>query len=267
MDAVIQFFRIVLVAGIILTLLLVGGFIGVFGADTIFGPKAADMSNITYPGADGTTLLAYINIPPGPEMRPGIIMAPDYWGLDEQMRRLANLLSDSGYVVIVPDLYRGAASAVLPRALLLGLLTPDDRAARDLRSAHDYLISLDTVNPDAVGVIGLGFGGGAAMRYAASDARVSAVVNAYGAVITSPEALGELRGPLMGLFVARDSLVQPQQVDQLRALLDDAGIENDLILYSHLDRGFLRFPEVTVVGSSVYNAWHRIVAFLDTQLK
>jgi carboxymethylenebutenolidase len=267
MDAVWQFSRIVLIIGIILALLLVGGFIGVVVADAVFGPKASDTSNVSYPAADGGSLLAYLNVQPGSELRPGIIMAPDIWGLDSQVQRLANLLADQGYVVIAPDLYRGATSAVLPRAYVLRMTTPHERAMSDLQSTFDYLISLNTVDPNAIGMIGFGYGGGLALRYAARNPQVSAVVDAYGEVLPGPDALGELRGPVMGLFTRRDSPVRPAQVDQFRALLDEAGVENDLTVYETLRGGFFHFPEITVIGSDVHMAWQEVVAFFDTHLK
>jgi carboxymethylenebutenolidase len=267
MDAVRQVLRVFLIIGIILTLLLVGGFLGTFAADALFGPKASSISNISYPAADGNTLLAYINIQPGMETRPGIIMAPDFWGLDEQVHRLANLLADEGYVVIAPDLYRGAASAMLPRAQLLRLLSPGNRVMSELQSAFDYLLSVNTVDPNAIGVIGFGYGGGAALRYAASNPQVSAVVDAYGDMLRSPDELGDLHGPVLGLFAGKDSGVRASQVDQFEALLDDAGIENDLNLLNNLSPGFFHFPEITVIGSSPYNAWQDVVAFFDKHLK
>jgi carboxymethylenebutenolidase len=267
MNPVQQVLRVILIIGIILTLLLAGGFIGIFAADAIFGPKASSVSNVSYPAADGSTLLAYINIQPGMEIRPGIIMAPDFWGLDLQITRLANLLADEGYVVIAPDLYRGSATAMLPRARLLGLLVPGDRIMNDMQSAYDYLLTVDTVDPNAIGIIGLGYGGGAALRYAAQNPNVTAVVDAYGEVLNGPDELGDLRGPVMGLFASRDSLVHPTQVDHFRVLLNDAGIENEITVYDKLSTGFFHFPEITVIGSAVHVAWREVVAFFDTNLK
>jgi carboxymethylenebutenolidase len=267
MDAVGQFLRNVLLVGLALVLIALGGIIGTFAADAVFGPKAAAISNISYAAEDGSTLLAYINIQPGPEMRPGIILVPDMWGLDEQVLRLTNLLANEGYVVIAPDLYRGAASGVLHRAVLLEAVTPDERVLRDLQSAFDYLTSVETVDPNAIGMIGLGYGGGVALRYAASNPLVSAVVNAYGDVLTSPDALGELRGPVMGVFAGRGSRVSAAQVAAFEALLDEAGIENDLTVYDQFTGGFFHFPEITVIGSDVHVAWQQVVAFFDEHLR
>ena len=267
MDAVSQFGRNALLVGIILVLIAVGGFIGTFAADAVFGPKAAAISNVTYPAEDGSTLLAYINIQPGLEMRPGIILAPDMWGLDEQVLRLTNLLANEGYVVIAPDLYRGAASAMLPRAMLLESRTPDNRVMSDLQSAFDYLTSVDTVDPNAIGMIGLGYGGGAALRYAASNPQISAVVDAYGDVLDDSDALDELRGPVLGLFAGQDSRIRSEQVDAFEVLLDEAGIENDLTVFNHLSSGFFHFPEITVIGSTIHNTWQDVVAFFDANLK
>ena len=41
------------------------------------------------------------------EIKPGIILLQEWWGLNDQMKRMAHRFSDAGFCVIVPDLYHG----------------------------------------------------------------------------------------------------------------------------------------------------------------
>jgi carboxymethylenebutenolidase len=266
MDAVLQVLRLLLIGLVLAALLLLGGLVGLVVADTLFGPRAADSANLTYTSPDGGARYAYLNIPAQTGVYPGIVMLPDRWGLNGQMIRLANRLADAGYVVLVPDLYRGQSTDVLPRALLLSLTLPAERALTDVEQAYDYLTALPQVDAAHIGVVGFGTGGGVALRFAAQTPTLGAVVNAYGPALDAG-SLGQLRGPVLGMFAARDPFVSAAQVERFRAALQSRDIPHDVIVYQRLETGFFRYPEVAVVGSAPYNAWLRLVEFLNHHLK
>jgi carboxymethylenebutenolidase len=265
MDAVLQFLRLIIIILFIVLMIAGGAVLGIIAADMIFGPRAANFSNISYEGADGAELVAYINAPPGSRRHPAVIMVPDFYGLSDEMIRLANHIAREGYLVIVPDLYRGASANAFPRALLLSRLTPAARILSDLNSTFAYLMAHERVNTRHIGIVGFGFGGGAALRYAVDNPNLTAIVNAYGAVITGPEALAQLGGPVLGTFGSQDWLIRPAQVSQFRAALEAAGIEHTIFIHPQ-PGGYLKFPDITVTGSDPHVAWTEILAFLDAHL-
>lgn len=266
MDAVRQFLRVIFYLLMVGLLLLVGAVVGTIAADAVFGPRATDVSNVSYSGADGTELVAYLNIPPNAEILPAVILLPNHWGLNSQTIRLANLLSEAGYVVIAPDLFRGASSGVLTRALLLSGTTAEAQVMQDVQSAYDYLTGLDVVQADSVGILGLGYGGGMAVRFAAEQPGIGATVTAYGDVPTRPDLLAELNGPVLGVFGELDLFVTPDQAERFKAALETADMPHEVVIYDALGHDFLTFPQITVEGALAGQVWQRVVRFFDQNL-
>ncbi|GJC91445.1 X-Pro dipeptidyl-peptidase protein [Colletotrichum higginsianum] len=92
-------------------------------------------------------------------------------GVKEQAANLyAERLSQQGYVTVSYDaLYQGTSEG-LPRFLE----DPNSRVS-DVSAAVDYLQSLDSVDPDAIVVVGICAGGGYGIAAATADHRIKAV--------------------------------------------------------------------------------------------
>lgn len=267
-DSIAQFIKLIAVILFIGVLLAVGALVGVVVADTAFGPKAADFSNLTYPNPTGESLHAYLNSLPATGSSPAVIMLPDMWGLNTEMTRLANFLSERGYSVLVPDLYRGAGSGVLPRALLLTHLTADEQVLADIQTGYDYLMALDGIDLDRIAVIGFGYGGGVAVRYASHNPDLAATITVYGDVDVDDVDLSQFdAGPVLGVFGAADSALPLAGVEQFGMALAAAGIAHEIEVYDNVGSGFIKLPDLTVFNSAAYNAWNDMVAFLDATLK
>ena len=184
------------------------------------------------------------------------------------MLKLANLLANQGYAVIVPDLYRGEASGAVHRAMFLTLTTPVERTISDMQSAFDYLAAQNGVNADRMGVMGVGYGGGVALRYASMNPRITAIVDAYGSVLTDADTLNHLSGPVQGIFAQDDLFVPARQVGPFRAALDAAYVPNHIQIYPDFGSGFFANPQIGFPSSEVRRIWDQdVVAFFDEQLK
>lgn len=262
MDAVVQFLKVVAFILAVALSVAVIGLVSLTIADALVGPRPTDVSNVTFTSAEGVELVAYLNLLSGNGPFPGVVLIPDREGLNEEMIRLANRLSAAGLTVIVPDLYRGTSAGFAPRAALLSLTLPSERALTDLQAAFDYLLSQEQVNPRRLGVVGLGSGGKLALQLAARNPNIKAAVNAYGETLTD---LNGFEGAVMGVFGTRDWYVRPAQVEQFRAALEAAGIKVDIHWYPGFS-GFLRFPGIGTTGSDAHVAWQALVDFLDARL-
>ncbi|MBZ0299463.1 MAG: dienelactone hydrolase family protein [Anaerolineae bacterium] len=266
-DAIFQFIRTVFVTLVIVLLIALSAVIGIFGADAVLGPKAADFSNVTYRNDDGVELLAFFQQPTGPGPFPGVILAPDRRGLNAEVIRLAQWLAEDGYAVIVPDLYRGKGSATLPRELFLSETEPRDRMLADLNSAYTNLIRVPEVDIERIGLVGIGLGGSVALRYAVQNDRIKVIADAYGEGMTDADALGRLGGPLLAVFGGHDPFILPEHIAQFEAALKAADADYTLTIIPELGDDFLRLPDVAVIGRPANNAWDEIVAFLDATLQ
>ena len=91
------------------------------------------MSDVSFP-VNGTTAAGHLAIPASGS-GPGVIVVQEWWGLNDQIRGVADRLAAEGLVALAPDLYHGelAGHDEMDKAGELMTTLPPDRAARDAR--------------------------------------------------------------------------------------------------------------------------------------
>lgn len=152
--------------------------------------------------ARGLQVAAILNVPENAEEKqnPAIICAHPGSSCKEQTAGIyARKLSELGYVTIVFDASYQGESEGEPRYI-------EDPSARveDIRSAVDYLTTLDFVDENRIGVLGVCAGGGYAVNAAMTEKRIKAVGTVVGAnigrvqresgdIIATLEAIGKQR--------------------------------------------------------------------------
>jgi len=140
---------------------------------------AEPQQNVTFP-SNGNTAHGYLEVPESGSGA-GVVVIQEWWGLTTHMGDVVRRLAAEGFVALAPDLYGGSTTHDSAEAMQLAQTLPQDRAARDLAGAVDYLLGLDAATSSTVGVIGFCMGGGFVLRLAAREGdRVSAAVPFYG---------------------------------------------------------------------------------------
>src|ERR1700740_3299935 len=123
------------------------------------GSFAATASEVSYKSGDETVKgLLYTPVGRGPF--PAIVVIHEWWGLNDWVKEQASKLADQGYAALAVDLYRGKVADNPNTAHELMRGVPEDRAARDLHAAVEYLKSQSNVKKDRIGSIGWCMGGG-----------------------------------------------------------------------------------------------------------
>ena len=99
---------------------------------------------------------------------PGVIVVQEWWGLNPQIKGVADRLAKEGFVALAPDLYRGelAQHDEMDKAGQLMSSLPMDRAARDMGGAVDYLAGHGATTGSGIGAIGFCMGGGLVLALA-----------------------------------------------------------------------------------------------------
>src|ERR1700744_6636232 len=89
---------------------------------------------------DGQSGNVYLSEPPQGRNAPGVVVIQEWWGLNDQIKGVADKLAAAGYRALVPDLYRGKVALEAREAehLMKGL-NFGDAAAQDVRGAVQYL--------------------------------------------------------------------------------------------------------------------------------
>lgn len=134
-------------------------------------------SMISFNRPDGKALQGYLATPAKTEGAPAIVVIQEWWGLNGQIRGVADRLAQAGYYALVPDLYRGKSTVEEEEAhhLMTGL-DFGDAASQDIRGAVDHLRTLT----DRIGVTGYCMGGALTLLAANQIPDLAGVVTWYG---------------------------------------------------------------------------------------
>ena len=258
------------IVGGLLGLLLLGLIllVGLILVDEVSGPKTVDFANVTYSSQDGLTLLGYLARPEGDGPFPAVLMLHEWWGLNEGITELADALAEQGYIVFVPDAYRGRLATQIPLALYLRLSTPDAKIHADLDAGLDYLRGLADVDPARVATVGFCFGGEQSLQMSLRRPDdLAATVMLYGSLVTEAARLGPLRDqPFLGIFGATDAQIPVSEVRAFEAALNSLNAPATITIYEGVGHAFVTERNYNQPGAAG-EAWQQISDFLALHLQ
>lgn len=204
---------------------------------------------VSFP-SNGDTAGGYLALPAGGS-GPGVLVIQEWWGLNPQIKAMADRLAGEGFVALAPDLYHGelAEHDEMDKAAHLMTTLPQDRAARDMLGAVDYLLGRDEVTSSKVGVIGFCMGGMLSMILAAIGGdKIGAAAPYYGAPVGGPGPdWSGLTAPIRGHFAEIDDFFGPPAIQALEAELK--GLGKDVALTVHAGAGHAFANETDAIGT------------------
>ena len=111
---------------------------------------------ISFKRPDGGDCNGYLSAAAGSGNAPGIVVIQEWWGLNDQIKGVADRLAALGYRAFVPDLYKGKVTVDAAEANhLMTNLDFGAAATQDIRGAAQHLKK----NNAKVGVVGFYMGG------------------------------------------------------------------------------------------------------------
>ncbi|MGG6242219.1 dienelactone hydrolase family protein [Nodosilinea sp. AN01ver1] len=211
---------------------------------------------------DGQTCSGYYTEPAAGSSAPGVVVIQEWWGLNDQIKGVADQLTQQGYRVLVPDLYKGEVTVEAAEAEhLMNDLDFGDAATQNIRGAVQHL----KADSPKVAVLGYCMGGALTVLAAVYVPEADVAVCWYG---VPPEEAADTRTiaiPFQGHFALQDSFFPPEQVKALEARLKQGGVNYELYWYDaqHAfgnENNDIYDPEATKL------AWARSLAFLSNHL-
>jgi carboxymethylenebutenolidase len=112
---------------------------------------------IEFKRPDGQTAQGYLS--EAPNAVGSLVVLQEWWGLNDQIRGVANRVAAAGFTALVPDLYRSASTVEAEEAShLMSALNFGDAASQDVRGAVRFLKDCK-FGSGKVGVTGFCMGG------------------------------------------------------------------------------------------------------------
>jgi carboxymethylenebutenolidase len=212
----------------------------------------------------------YLAMPEGDGTYPGIILVHEWWGLNDNIRTMANLLAQEGYVVLAVDMYEGEYTINPTRAgqLASSVRQNPAKANANMQAAASYLRNLDNVDDDKVASMGWCFGGGQALGLALSGESLAATVIYYGTpLVNDTDQLSKIDWPVLGIFGANDTAIPVSSVRDFEYNLNQLGIENEVYIYPGVGHAFANPSGQSYAPRETVDAWNKTLAFLERNLK
>jgi carboxymethylenebutenolidase len=183
---------------------------------------------ITFQRPDGQSVRGYLAEPVRTAGAPAVVVIQEWWGLNDQIRGVADRFAQAGYIALVPDLYRGKSTVEAEEAqhLMTGL-NFGDAAAQDVRGAMQYL----KTRAAKVGVTGFCMGGALTMLALCNVPEVDAGVVWYGCPPLDYIDAANIKAPIQGHWATQDDFFPIATIDALEAKLRAAGVDFDFHRY------------------------------------
>jgi carboxymethylenebutenolidase len=92
--------------------------------------------SVSYQRPDGGSVAGYLAEPANPAGAPAVVVIQEWWGVNDQIRGVADRFAQAGYRALVPDLYRGKSTLDAAEANhLMTNLNFGDAAGQDIAGA------------------------------------------------------------------------------------------------------------------------------------
>ena len=199
-----------------------------------------------------------------------VVVIQEWWGLNDQIRGVANRFALAGFTALVPDLYRGKSTVEAEEAHhLMSGLNFADAASQDVRGAAAYL----KARGGKVGVTGYCMGGALTVLALTMAPEVDAGVVWYGYPPLEYVDASKIKAPLIAHWATQDAAFAIDGVDALEAKLRDAGVRYTGHRYlaqhgfaNETAQGPSRLPITQYDATWAQQAWDRTLVFFGAQL-
>ena len=192
----------------------------------------------------------------------GIVVIQEWWGLNDQIRGIADRYARAGYNALAPDLYKGRVTAVADEAthLMEGLNFPD-ATHQDLRGAVQHLKKLG----GKVAVSGYCMGGALTIAALVHVPECDLGVGLYGIPPAEFADPAKIRKPFQGHFANQDDWITPAAVNTLEKAMKAADQKPEIFRYD-AKHAFANERSEAYDVASANKSWERTMAFLEEHL-
>lgn len=176
------------------------------------------------------------------DKRPGVLVLPEWWGLNDYIRGRAEQIAALGYTALAVDMYGGGKTAQTPDeagAMMNSVMEDMSTGTARLEAAYQALCAQPSVDGERTGAIGFCFGGAMALHMGRIGLPLSAVVSFHGALgsFHTPEP-GSVKARVLVCHGAADVMIPEEDVLAFRAEMDSAAADYRVVAYEGAMHGF-----------------------------
>ena len=251
-------------------------------SQTVIKTDSADLlvGEVLIPVGD-FKLPAYRAAPLGKANAPVVLVISEIFGVHEHIADVARRLAKQGYFAVAPELFvrQGDAGAYGEIAKLLSEVVnkvPDTQVMTDLDATTAWAKG-QGADASRLGITGFCWGGRITWLYAAHNPAVKAGVAWYGRLQGAVSALnpaqpidrvGQLNGPVLGLYGGKDSGIPVESVNAMKAALvggSAAAKASQFVVYPDAPHAFHADYRPSYRKDAADDGWQRCLAWFKSQ--
>ena len=206
--------------------------------------------------------------------RPGILVAHEWWGLNDYAKLRAEMFAELGYVAFAADLYgdgRMTRHADEAKGWMQQIASNVESWQRRAGLALDQLVAHPKTDTAKLGAVGYCFGGATVMQLAYAGADLDGVVSFHGSrPPATPEQAARVRGRVLVAHGDADGFIPASRIDAFKDALTQAGVDWEMNIYSGARHGFTNpYADGYGIDGVAYQeeadrrSWQRTLAFFD----
>jgi carboxymethylenebutenolidase len=234
---------------------------------------SVDGQDITFPGVDGATIMAYQARPKGASgPMPLVLVCHQNRGLNEHIRDVARRYTKEGFMACAVDLLsrQGGTSAITDpnqfSALLTGPNVNPDQFVTDFASAVAYYKTRpELAQIDKVGMNGFCFGGGMVWRSTEQIAELKAAVPFYG-MYPPQERWNAIKAAILGVYSSDPNDFANARRDELDQALTASGDVHKFNVYPGTMHAFNDDTGPAYNEEQALAAWRDAIAWFHQYL-
>ncbi len=206
--------------------------------------------------------------------RPGVLVAHEWWGLNDYAKLRAEMLAETGYVAFAADMYgdgKITRHADEAKGWMQQISSNAEAWQRRASLALEQLKAHPKVDAERLAAIGYCFGGATVMQMAYAGADLAGVVSFHGALPpATPEQAAKVKARVLVAHGDADGLVPAERIQAFKQALSQANVDWEMDIYGGAKHSFTN-PYADGYGmeglayqeAADQRSWLRSLAFLE----
>ncbi len=231
---------------------------------------------------DGSPMPSYLARPDGEDPKPAVIVLQEIFGVNAEVKRIADLFASAGYVALAVNYYHRTHPNLNEPYTQEGLQAGFAAAGQvsratlraDVAASIAWLDEQPFVAKGKIATVGFCFGGSTAFVTATLPG-LRAAIPFYGGSIAGgfpngePEGLadiGDIHIPMLLFFGGKDDFIPAEAVAKVEKAIADAHLDAEVVVYPNVGHAFFRESSSALNEHEVDDAWKKVQAFLSKTL-
>jgi carboxymethylenebutenolidase len=216
---------------------------------------------------NGSQASGFLARPAGDGPFPGVIVIQEWWGLNDNIKDIAQHFANEGFSAFAPDLYHGTVVSEPDEAQKEMMALDMGRASQELVKAAEYLSRQPYINGRGIGATGFCMGGGLALTLATDTPLIKACTPFYGGNPNPIDKLANLRGPVFAVYAEHDDFASEAVRNAFKSKMDELGKPYEMQVYPGTEHAFFNDTRPEVYReAAAKDAWERVLTLFRAEL-